>query len=136
VRFDLRKRLLDELDSLNPRQIMQRMPEGLPKLWTIRQANHVRRERAASFGKAGAYTPIVAEGPGSGNVVAFLRGEDIVTVVPRLSKSLTQSWQETTIHLPQGRWRNRLASSEFKGGTVTVCDILSEFPVALLTRES
>ncbi|MGC2208505.1 MAG: malto-oligosyltrehalose synthase [Candidatus Korobacteraceae bacterium] len=136
VRFDLRKRLLDELDSLSPREILQRMPEGLPKLWTIRQAHRVRRERAASFGEAGAYTPILAEGPGSDNIVAFLRGEDIVAVVPRLSKSLTQGWRETTIPLPQGRWRNRLASSEFQGGTVTVFDILSEFPVALLTRES
>jgi (1->4)-alpha-D-glucan 1-alpha-D-glucosylmutase len=136
VRFDLRKRLLDELDSLSTRQILQRMPEGVPKLWTIRQANRIRRERAASFGEAGAYTPMLAEGPGSDNVIGFLRGEDVATVVPRLSKSLAQNWQKTTIHLPLGRWRNRLSSSEFNGGTITIFELLSEFPVALLTRES
>jgi (1->4)-alpha-D-glucan 1-alpha-D-glucosylmutase len=136
VRFDLRKRLLDELDSLSTPQILQRMSEGMPKLWTIRQANRIRRERAASFGEAGAYTPILAEGLGSDNVVAFLRGEDVAIVVPRLSKSLAQNWRKTTILLPPGRWRNRLASSEFNGGAISVFELLSEFPVALLTRES
>jgi (1->4)-alpha-D-glucan 1-alpha-D-glucosylmutase len=136
VRFDLRKRLLDELDSLSTQRILQRMPDGLPKMWTIRQAHRVRRERAASFGEAGAYTPILAEGARSENVVAFLRGEDVVTVVPRLTRSLDHGWQSTTIRLPQGRWRNRLASSEVSGGTIPVFDLLSEFPVALLTRES
>jgi (1->4)-alpha-D-glucan 1-alpha-D-glucosylmutase len=136
VRFDLRKRLLDELDSLSTQRILQRMPDGLPKMWTIRQAHRVRRERAASFGEAGAYTPILAEGPRRENVVAFLRGEDVVTVVPRLTRSLDHGWQGTTIHLPQGRWRNRLASSEVSGGTIPVLDLLSEFPVALLTREN
>jgi (1->4)-alpha-D-glucan 1-alpha-D-glucosylmutase len=136
VDFDLRRRMLAELDSLTARQILQRMPDGLPKLWTIRQAHRVRRERAASFGEAGAYTPLLAEGPGSENVVAFLRGEDIVTVVPRLSKSLAEGWQGTSIHLPKGRWLNRLASSVVKGGATAVSGILSEFPVALLTREN
>jgi (1->4)-alpha-D-glucan 1-alpha-D-glucosylmutase len=136
VAFDLRKRLLDEVDSLTTRQILHRMPDGLPKLWTIRQAHRVRRERAVSFGEAGAYTPILAEGPGSENVVAFLRGDDVVTIVPRLSHSLAGGWRETTIVLPEGRWLNRLASSlEVRGGTVLVSNILSKFPVALLTRE-
>jgi (1->4)-alpha-D-glucan 1-alpha-D-glucosylmutase len=136
VEFDLRKRMLDELDSLTTHQILQRMPDGLPKLWTIRQALRIRRERAASFGAAGDYTPILADGLGSENVVAFLRGEDIVTVVPRLTRSLAEGWRGTTIHLPKGRWLNRLASSVIKGGTTAVADILSEFPVALLTREN
>ena len=128
MRFDLRKRLLDELDSLSPQQIMQRMPEGLPKLWTIRQAHRVRRERAASFGEAGAYTPILAEGPGSDNVVAFLRGDDIVTVVPRLSKSLDQDWRETTIRLPQGRWRTALHPRNSKAAQSPSLTFSPSFP--------
>jgi (1->4)-alpha-D-glucan 1-alpha-D-glucosylmutase len=136
VDFVLRRRMLAELDSLTTQQILQRMPDGLPKLWTIRQAHRVRRERAASFGEAGAYTPILAEGPASENVVAFLRGEEIVTVVPRLTINLAKNWPETTIQLPRGRWRNRLTSSLIEGGAMAVSEILSEFPVALLTREN
>jgi (1->4)-alpha-D-glucan 1-alpha-D-glucosylmutase len=136
VDFALRRGLLAELDSLTVPQILERMPDGLPKLWTIRQAHRVRRERAASFGEGGAYTPLLAMGPKSENVVAFLRGEDVITVVPRLPQSLTGGWQETTLFLPQGRWRNRLASSAIHGGRTAIADILSEFPVALLTRET
>jgi (1->4)-alpha-D-glucan 1-alpha-D-glucosylmutase len=139
VDFALRRRLLAELDSLTSQEILERMEEGLPKLWTIRQAYGVRREHAACFGEAGSYTAMLAEGPGSENVVAFLRGEDAITVVPRLTKSLTQKdWQETTLHLPPGRWINRLDSScpVIAGGTTAVSEILSGFPVALLTRET
>src|SRR4029077_5886502 len=43
VDYTLRRRLLDELEDATPEDIWRRIDEGLPKLWTIRQALGLRR---------------------------------------------------------------------------------------------
>ena len=85
VDFELRRRLLSELDQLSVEQIMARMGEGLPKLWTIRQALRTRAAHPECFGAEGEYTALWATGPKAGYLVAFRRGEDVITVAPRLA---------------------------------------------------
>jgi (1->4)-alpha-D-glucan 1-alpha-D-glucosylmutase len=123
--------------------ILKRWDEGLPKLYLIRQALHLRRRHPEWFGAgaAGAYTPIVAAGPRSRHVVAYARGSlgagrgfGCVTITPRFSLRLGGRWDGTALALPEGRWRNELSGATVAGGKAAVADLLGGFPVALLAR--
>ena len=69
-------------------------------------------------------------------VIAYLRGDAVATVVPRLTARLLGAWRDTTIKLPEGRWRNRLTGELVAGGDVAMKALLREFPVALLVKET
>jgi (1->4)-alpha-D-glucan 1-alpha-D-glucosylmutase len=74
-------------------------------------------------------------GAKSAHAMAYLRGGDVATVVPRLTKLLRGAWEGTAIQLPQGRWMNRLTGASLQGGRNAVGDILRDFPVALMVRD-
>jgi (1->4)-alpha-D-glucan 1-alpha-D-glucosylmutase len=133
VDFDLRRRLLSEIDQLTTEQIMARMGEGLPKLWTIRQALRIRAVHSRCFGAEGGYSPLWATGPKAGYLVAFQRGEDVITVVPRLLIGAS-SWEGSSLELPPGVWRNQFTREHMEEGKIEIGALLSRFPVALLTR--
>jgi (1->4)-alpha-D-glucan 1-alpha-D-glucosylmutase len=139
VDYGLRRRLLMDLKAMSgdspAAAVMMRAEEGLPKLWTIHQALQLRQERPEWFGSAGAYRRLIAEGPKSDHVIAYIRGDSVVTVVPRLTMKLGGAWRRTTVSLPEGRWRNRLTKTTVDGGTIAVDALLKEFPVALLVRD-
>jgi (1->4)-alpha-D-glucan 1-alpha-D-glucosylmutase len=132
VDFDLRRRLLSEIDQLTPEQIMARMSEGLPKLWTIRQALRTRAAYPKSFGAEGVYSALWATGPKAGFVVAFRRGEDVITVVPRLLVG-AGNWDESSLELPPGAWKNQFTAQQIEG-KIDIGALFSPFPVALLTK--
>jgi len=139
VDYKLRQRLLGELKQMSGDDIavkvMTRADEGLPKLWTIHQALQLRRERPDSFGADADYIPLMVDGAKHDHVIAYLRGEDVVTVVPRLTMKLDGVWKDTVVTLPEGRWRNRLTAARVEGGEVGIKGLLKDFPVALLVRE-
>jgi (1->4)-alpha-D-glucan 1-alpha-D-glucosylmutase len=144
VDYALRARLLREIERLPAAaaadELMRRADEGLPKLWLIHRVLLVRRDRPESFGAGAAYTPLNVEGSQAGHAVAYLRGDDVVTVVPRLvapmgGKRLHREWKQTGVKLPQGRWTNRLTGAEVAGGRVAIEEVLRDFPVALLVRD-
>jgi (1->4)-alpha-D-glucan 1-alpha-D-glucosylmutase len=139
VDYEVRKRLLCELKKMTGAdvgsQVMLRADEGLPKMWTIHKALEVRRERPDCFDGDAEYTPIEVDGAKYDHVIAYLRGEDVVTVVPRLTLKLDNSWKDTIVVLPKGRWRNRLTGAGVAGGVIAMKLLLRDFPVALLVRE-
>ena len=139
VDYRLRARLLHEIKRLSAtngvEEVMRRADAGLPKMWTIYHALCLRRERPESFGAQAAYTPVKAKGSKAGHVIAYLRGEDVATVVPRLVAS-GSGWLETTLELPHGKWTNRLTGASVAGGNVALAAVLRDFPVALLVRDS
>ena len=132
VDFALRRRLLGELSRRAPEAIMERMDEGLPKLWVLRQAMRARRLRPQSFGPAGTYRPLPAQGAKADHLVAFARGEDVVVAVPRLVMGLADGWGDTALELPSGDWRDLMTGDTWSGGPVSVAALLGRFPVALL----
>jgi (1->4)-alpha-D-glucan 1-alpha-D-glucosylmutase len=132
VDFDLRRRLLSEVDQLSAEQIMARMGEGLPKLWTIGQALRTRAAYPKCFGAEGEYSALWATGPKAGYLVAFRRGEDVIAVAPRLVIG-AGNWEESSLELPQGNWKNQF-TGEIVEGKIDLGALLSRFPVALLTR--
>jgi (1->4)-alpha-D-glucan 1-alpha-D-glucosylmutase len=136
VDFALRHRLLADLEGLSVGAVMARADEGLPKLWLITRALAVRRARPVPFGPDGAYTPLAAEGPAADHVVAFVRGGEVVTVVPRFVLKRRGEWGDTRLVLPEGAWRNELTGEEVTGGPAQVGRLLASFPVALLVRRS
>jgi (1->4)-alpha-D-glucan 1-alpha-D-glucosylmutase len=133
VDYEARRRLLCELDRLSPQEILARMDEGLPKLWTIRQTLRTREAHPEWFGSHAAYRPLWVAGPKAACVVAFQRGDDIVTVIPRLLMS-AGNWEEVNLELPEGNWKNQLTGDDVPGGKVEIAPLFSRFPVALLAR--
>jgi (1->4)-alpha-D-glucan 1-alpha-D-glucosylmutase len=139
VDYALRRRLLCELKQMTGNdvaaQVMRRADEGLPKMWTIHKALEVRRERPDCFDREAEYTPIEVDGAKHDHVIAYLRGEDVVTIVPRLTVKLDDSWKDTIVVVPKERWRNRLTGGVVAGGVIPMKMLLKDFPVALLVRE-
>ena len=135
VDYALRRKLLNELASLSPPAIMDRMSEGLPKLWLIRQALHLRRQIPEAFGPAGSYKPLTVRGARAAHALAFSRGGRVISLCPRLPYTLADRWEDTELHLPEGRWRNVLTLSITQGGSQSVQSLLEGFPVGLFAPE-
>jgi (1->4)-alpha-D-glucan 1-alpha-D-glucosylmutase len=134
IDYDLRRRLLGELDRLSPEEILARADDGLPKLWTIRQSLRARNEHPEEFA-AGGYRALWPSGPKAANVVAFQRGSGVIVAVPRLLMTI-DAWDETTLDLPEGRWKNRFTGDTAEGGKHEIGALLKRFPVLLMTRDS
>jgi (1->4)-alpha-D-glucan 1-alpha-D-glucosylmutase len=133
VDFALRRRLLSEVRDMSAQEAWRRIEEGVPKLWLTERALRLRKERPAAFGAEGRYRPLAVTGAHSSRVVAFARGGDVVTVVPRLTARLS-SWSDTALSLPEGAWRSAL-TGERCARSATLADLFDAFPVALLARE-
>ncbi len=139
VDFALRSDLLAQVGGMDVAEVLRRSDEGLPKLHVTRAALQLRRRAPEAFGPgaAGAYRPLAGAGEAAGHVVAFARGERVVTVVPRLVLGLARrgGWGDTTVELPAGAWRDELTGRAVEGGAVSLAALLDAFPVALLRLE-
>ncbi len=135
VDYELRRRLLRELEHLSPEEILNRMDEGLPKLHVIHQCLLLRREYPEWFGAQAAYMPVSVIGPKASHAIAYMRGDTVLALAPRHPYVLTGKWEDTQLTIPAGTWRNRLTGQRFEGGATTIETLLRNFPVALLQRE-
>ncbi len=134
VDFDLRRRLLAELDGLSPQEIWRRRAEGLPKLWLIRQVLRLRRERPEWFGREAGYEPLFATGPKASCMVGFLRGREVAVIATRLPLTLAGDWADTALALPPGQWRNVLTGESGGANCLPLGSLVGSFPVAVLVR--
>ncbi|HEY1212833.1 MAG TPA: malto-oligosyltrehalose synthase [Bryobacteraceae bacterium] len=133
VDYELRRRLLSNVCQMDVKQIWEGMEEGLPKLWTVYHALRTRRKHMEAF--AGEYRVLNAAGSKAKHLIAFMRGRDVVVLAPRLVLQLGNNWENTTVELPAGNWRNELTRAPVTGGTVRLRELLEAFPTALLTRK-
>lgn len=135
VDFERRRVLLDEVTHLEADAIMDRHVEGLPKMHVIRTALGLRRRRPEHFreGESGAYIPALVSGAKLNHVVAYRRGGAVIVVVPRLPLQLGDSWEDTSVDLDAGVWKNLLDGTMHEG-KVLLDDLLRRFPVALLEK--
>ncbi|WP_030242372.1 malto-oligosyltrehalose synthase [Streptomyces sp. NRRL S-350] len=102
------------------------------KLHLTTTALHLRRARPL-----GPYRPLTAAGPAGDHLLAFARGDDVVTAVTRLPYGLERAggWRDTVLELPAGGpWTDELTLRSHPAGPVPVADLLAASPVALLTR--
>lgn len=104
-----------------------------PKLRVVSSALAVRRDRPATF-SAGGYTPLLADGPAAQHLVAFVRGDDVLTAVTRHSVRLSETgWGDTSLDLPPGTWSDRIGGRRHSG-RVLAAELFTELPVVLLER--
>jgi (1->4)-alpha-D-glucan 1-alpha-D-glucosylmutase len=135
VDYGTRRELLEELKDCSFEHVMHRTDEGLPKLWTIRQALAVRQRCSQAFGPDGTFTPMWARGARAEHAVAFCRGGIVVTLVPRLVIKVAGDWRNTSLEIPHGEWRHAFTGDLWHGGETPISSLLARFPVCLLTRE-
>lgn len=134
VDYEVRKQLLAETKNLSPEEIWNRRDSGLPKLFLIKKTLGVRKEMANAFN--GNYEPLMAD-----NIMAFMRGGEIITVTPQFIQSGTgfqpvfSDRQDAcpTIKLPLGNWRDEFSGDNFSG-EIAVANLFQKFPVALLVK--
>lgn len=104
-----------------------------PKMRVVRAALHSRRDRPASYTEGG-YTPVLARGAAADHVVAFLRGDDVITAVSRHTVRLQETgWGDTELTLPDGTWTDRISGAAFTG-SVAAADLFTDLPTVLLER--
>jgi (1->4)-alpha-D-glucan 1-alpha-D-glucosylmutase len=135
IDYHLRRQMLAELDGLSPEEILARSDEGMPKLWIIRQCLRVRNAQTEDFGAEGSYRALWPSGPKASYLVAFQRGSGVVVAAPRLFMSIG-NWEETTLEVPEGSWKNQFTGDVVEGGKQEIGGLLKRFPVLLLTREA
>jgi (1->4)-alpha-D-glucan 1-alpha-D-glucosylmutase len=134
VDYEDRRRALAEVKQLNARAIWERADEGLPKMWVTHAALQLRKRHHDDFGARSRYTAVDAQGPLAGHVVAFRRGENVMTIVPRLVIRAGGCWKGTTLAVPEGSWTNVLTGQPISRADVDVSELWHDFPVALLER--
>jgi (1->4)-alpha-D-glucan 1-alpha-D-glucosylmutase len=115
-------------------QVLGRMDEGLPKLWTTSRALRLKARVATFADPESACTPLELRGPAAARAVGFLRGDDVAVVVP--IRTWAPDWSDTHVRLPEGRWDHVLAETAIDGGAVALDALFGAFPVALLERRS
>lgn len=153
VDFDLRRRLLDEIQAGDRAHLRADASHGAIKLFLIQRALVFRNQNRPVF-DAGSYLPLQMIGAKHEHVCAFARispeGTVALTVVPRLVRTLMNGttrmplgeevWTDTRVLLPTElssvrEWRNVLTDENFAGGeSLRLSDVLPSFPVALLTQ--
>jgi len=131
VDFELRKNLLVEAKQLSVEEAWNRRNDGVPKLWLIQKILAFRAQHEIFF--EGDYEPIFPRGNNTDDIVAFIRGGSVMTVVSRFTRR--RAGDLPALLLPIGRWRNELTGESFTGEVATGTS-LRKFPVALLVREN
>ena len=135
VDFELRRELLSQVKNLSAGEAWKRRADGAPKLWMIRKILGLRAENPALWAASQSYEPLFAWGVKRALVVAFKRGAEFITVVPRLPLTLQNDWAGTTLDLPAGTWSNALTDEGDYAQSVPLSKLLGSFPVAVLTRK-
>ena len=139
VDYALRRKILN-----SDKDLLKDLSDGRAKMQVIRKGLEVRKKFPALFHGA-KYTPLYADAGREENIIAFaLSDHAVVAVAPRLFSRLveaddlaplgTKSWGEARLPL-DGRYVNVLTGERHEArGHVSIAQLLSTFPVALLVR--
>jgi len=133
VDYQQRMILLDRCRSMSAADVLADWDSGLPKLWLIDRLLSLRATYPREFSETSRYQPLVAQGAHLGNLFAFRRGKNLIAVVPRLTLSLANQWEDTRLPLPGGTWQN-IFTQETLSGSATANELFRTFPVALLRK--
>ena len=132
VDYACRTSRLEACDRMTPAEVLARMDEGLPKLWTTSRTLRLKARQPALADPASPYAALEVRGPAAARAIGFLRGGDVAVVVP--IRTWAPDWTDTQVRLPDGRWHHVLADVTIEGGAVDLGALFGAFPVALLER--
>jgi (1->4)-alpha-D-glucan 1-alpha-D-glucosylmutase len=139
VDFDARRRLLRHVINQETGEFLSRLEDGGPKLRLIATALAVRSRHPEAFGRDAGYQRIAVSGSRADHAICFSRTRSdglpvTVTIGFRWPLLLRAGWQDTTVSLPHGRWRDVLTKREVEGETQLLETLLDDTPIALLER--
>ncbi len=133
---DYAKRAAMLAKNIFPDRLLRSWTSGAVKLFVTARALAVRARHAATFCDG----PYRALETGTPHAVAYLRGEDVLVAVPRLSTGLVKPphlphaavWGEYAIRGVEGRWRNVFTEAVVED--LALRNVFATFPVAILER--
>jgi (1->4)-alpha-D-glucan 1-alpha-D-glucosylmutase len=134
VDYACRESRLAACDRMTAPDVLEKMDEGLPKLWTMSRTLRLKARHAALADPDATYAPLELRGPAAARAVGFLRGGEIAVVTP--IRTWAPQWADTQVRLPDGRWHHVLADMTIDGGAVDLEALFGAFPVALLERSA
>jgi (1->4)-alpha-D-glucan 1-alpha-D-glucosylmutase len=134
VDYEKRAALLRGLPS--SATLLKQWPDGRIKLFVTARSLDARARNLDAF--RGTYQAIDTTTP---NAIAFTRGENVLTVVPRLTTQLVPSprlplgdvWSDHSLNIG-GKWRNVFTDEVIEGEKLTLKEVFATFPVAILER--
>ena len=149
VDYEQRRSMLKKLKasfergSLDLGTMQRRFFDGRIKLFVTWRALELRTRRAELF-QRGEYRALRSTSP---SVCSFLRGDDVLVAVPRLTTRITKPgtspvgdvWGDATLPIEsRGTFQNIFTGEilELSGAPVPVAQVLATFPVAILERQS
>jgi (1->4)-alpha-D-glucan 1-alpha-D-glucosylmutase len=137
VDYDVRRRVLHDVTTTNGGAFLSGLEEGAPKLRVIAAALAVRARHPDAFGRESGYQRVEVAGSRAEHAICFARtGADAqpvtVTIAVRWPMLLRSGWHETTVQVPEGRWRDVFTGAEIDGGEQRMHKVLADAPVALL----
>ncbi|MBD2020772.1 malto-oligosyltrehalose synthase [Leptolyngbya sp. FACHB-36] len=148
VDYDKRRQFLKEIQRGGDRSDLLKNPQdGKIKLFLTTRLLHARRHYLELF-QQGDYQPLTVTGKFANHVIAFARthqGQTAIAIAPRFFTRLIQPgelplgdcWHDTAINAPQSQWKNLITEQTVQSnGQVSLSNALTEFPVALLVRET
>ena len=147
VDYERRRSMLKKLKtsfargSLDLKTMQRRFFDGGIKMFVTWRTLDLRHRRAELF-RRGEYHALRS---GSPNVAAFMRGDDVLVAVPRLTTTLTKPgvtpigevWGDATLQVnTPGTFRDIFTGEtlQIEGGSVPLAHVFARFPVAVLER--
>jgi (1->4)-alpha-D-glucan 1-alpha-D-glucosylmutase len=135
VDFGLRAKMLARVRQLGAGEVLADWDSGMPKLWMTARVLEMSKLRSDDFSAGSKYQPLVAQGSHLARMLAFRRGENLITVVPRFTLTLAGEWGDTRLPLPGGAWRNAFTGDVIQRD-IAPAELFAAFPVALLIRDA
>jgi (1->4)-alpha-D-glucan 1-alpha-D-glucosylmutase len=132
------------IDAL--KEVVSTIEDGRIKLLLMQKTLAVRNAHRSVFDH-GDYTALETSNPD--HAFAFMRGCDLIVIIPRFSYTLAsgkaelpsgQHWSGQQIRMPDGlptTWINSFTGKEIQtsGPFMDLTDALADFPVAILERK-
>ncbi len=155
VDYDLRKKYLSEIAEMPPENLEQELQNlkkdytgGKIKMYCLHRALAARSEMAEVF-EEGEYLPLEVEGEMGAGIVAFARthkDKAAVVVAPAMVvdffgddlqvKDLPGNLKVILPNSLKGNFKNVFSGKDFSSEALVVKDLFTDFPVALLTRNT
>ncbi len=136
VDFAALQEILKTITKAKAKDLFHRIGEdiGQAKLFVSQKILDLRKTTNV-FHEPDSFKSIEVNGKFAGHIIAYMRGENVAVVVPRLFMKVQNKWESTRISIPAGNWHDIFTGARVKPGKNKIKDILKDFPVAVLIRD-
>ena len=156
VDYDLRKKYLSEIAAVSPENLGKELKNlkkdytsGKIKMFCLHRALHARRDKAEVF-EEGEYLPLEVEGEMGSGIIAFARiykNNAAIVVAPAMVVDIFHEDLDVKdlpgdlkVILPErlngSTFKNVFSGKDFSSEALVLKDLFTDFPVALLTRNT